>query len=225
MKRIIDVVFASCGLIALSPLLGLAALAIRISMGSPVLYRQMRPGLHGRPFRIVKFRSMTDARDEAGNLLPQDRRLTRLGVLMRRTSLDELPELWNVLKGEMSLVGPRPLLMEYLEYYTPEQMRRHRMKPGMTGLAQIAGRHRVGWQRRFELDVWYVDHWSLRLDARIIRDTFKVLAAGQGEVDPGSPDFLFGPSSLTPLAPLSTSRTVDRRVEASPPRKAARTAR
>src|SRR5687767_6198704 len=171
-------------------------------MGSPVLFRHVRPGLHGRPFTVLKFRSMSDASGPDGRLLPQDRRLTTLGVLIRRTSIDELPSLWNVLRGEMSIVGPRPLLMEYLPHYSPTQARRHEVRPGLTGLAQISGRHALGWDQRFALDVWYVDHRSLRLDARIMLATFRVLLSGQGHVDPTGSDFLFARSG--PAAALGS---------------------
>ena len=168
LKRLFDVTSSLAFLILLSPLLaGIAALA-RLLLGSPVFVRQLRPGLHGRPFTLLKFRTMTEARDPAGNLLPDEQRLTRLGCFLRRTSLDELPELINVLKGEMSLVGPRPLLMQYLDRYTPEQARRHEVKPGITGWAQINGRNALTWEEKFKLDVWYVDHRSLALDLKIL---------------------------------------------------------
>ena len=168
LKRLFDVTSSLAFLILLSPLLaGIAALA-RLLLGSPVFVRQLRPGLHGRPFTLLKFRTMTEARDPAGNLLPDEQRLTRLGRFLRRTSLDELPELINVLKGEMSLVGPRPLLTQYLDRYTPEQARRHEVKPGITGWAQINGRNALTWEEKFKLDVWYVDHRSLALDLKIL---------------------------------------------------------
>jgi len=145
-------------------------------MGSPVLFRQVRPGLHRKPFVMYKFRTMRDLRDTEGRLLPDEMRLTRVGHILRATSLDELPELFNVLKGEMSLVGPRPLLMEYLELYTPEQARRHEVKPGITGWAQVNGRNAITWEEKFKLDVWYVDNWSLGLDLKILALTLiKVL--------------------------------------------------
>ncbi len=190
-KRAMDVVLSACGLLVLSPLLLIVAILIRLRLGSPVLFRQLRPGLHGRPFELVKFRSMTNHVDEQGELLPEDQRLTRLGGVMRKFSIDELPELWNVLKGQMSLVGPRPLLMEYLPRYSAEQMRRHDMRPGITGLAQTRGRHKVGWDERFALDLWYVDNWSLRLDATAIRETFAVLGEGQSEFDLDEEDYYF----------------------------------
>ena len=163
----------------------LIALAIRITMGSPVIFRQVRPGLHGRPFVIYKFRTMLDLRDEKGNLLPDEKRLTRLGKFLRRFSLDELPELWNVVKGDMSLVGPRPLLMEYLPLYTPEQARRHEVKPGLTGWAQINGRNALSWEEKFKLDVWYVDNLSFWLDMKIIFLTIWKVLKGEGISAPG----------------------------------------
>ncbi|QGP92690.1 putative sugar transferase EpsL [Neomoorella glycerini] len=167
-KRLIDFIGAFMGLVVLSPLIILIALLVRMNMGAPVLFRQVRPGLHGRPFILYKFRTMRDLRDAEGRLLPDEMRLTRLGRILRSTSLDELPELFNVLKGEMSLVGPRPLLMEYLDRYTPEQARRHEAKPGITGWAQVNGRNAITWEEKFKLDVWYVDNWSLGLDLKIL---------------------------------------------------------
>jgi len=184
-KRIFDFIVASIALILLSPLMLLIALAIRITMGSPVIFRQVRPGLHGKPFVIYKFRTMLDLRDEKGNLLPDEKRLTRLGKFLRRFSLDELPELWNVVKGDMSLVGPRPLLMEYLPFYTPEQARRHEVKPGLTGWAQINGRNVLSWEERFKLDVWYVDNLSFWLDIKIIFLTIWKVLKGEGISAPG----------------------------------------
>jgi lipopolysaccharide/colanic/teichoic acid biosynthesis glycosyltransferase len=168
LKRLFDVTAASAGLLVLSPVIAVIALVIRRSIGSPVLFRQVRPGLHGRPFTMVKFRTMRDATDEKGNPLPDDQRMTRVGSILRSTSLDELPELWNVVKGEMSLVGPRPLLMQYLDRYTPEQMRRHEARPGVTGWAQINGRNAIGWDARLAMDVWYVDNRTFLLDIKII---------------------------------------------------------
>lgn len=167
-KRMLDVVVATVGLALLSPALVVIGILIRFNMGPPVLFRQVRPGLGAKPFVMYKFCTMKDARDKGGNLLPDEERLTALGRFLRATSLDELPELWNVLKGEMSLVGPRPLLMEYLSRYTPEQARRHQVKPGITGWAQVNGRNALTWEERFKLDVWYVDHWSLWLDLKIL---------------------------------------------------------
>ena len=176
-KRLFDLALTLPGLVVLSPLLAFIALMVRAKLGSPVLFRQVRPGLGGRPFTIYKFRTMTDARGSDGKLLPDGERLTRFGRFLRSASLDELPELFNVLKGDMSLVGPRPLLMEYLDRYTPEQARRHEVKPGITGWAQVNGRNALGWEQKFAMDVWYVDHRSLRLDAKIILRTIgKVLA-------------------------------------------------
>ena len=185
LKRLFDVTSSLAFLILLSPLLaGIAALA-RLLLGSPVFVRQLRPGLHGRPFTLLKFRTMTEARDPAGNLLPDEQRLTRLGRFLRRTSLDELPELINVLKGEMSLVGPRPLLMQYLDRYTPEQARRHEVKPGITGWAQINGRNALTWEEKFKLDVWYVDHRSFWLDAKILLLTLWKVLQREGINQPG----------------------------------------
>jgi lipopolysaccharide/colanic/teichoic acid biosynthesis glycosyltransferase len=176
LKRLLDILIALAALFLLAlPLLTLALL-IRWQMGSPVLFRQTRPGLRGKPFTMYKFRTMRAAADQHGRMLPDAERLTPLGQFLRRASLDELPEFINVLKGEMSLVGPRPLLMEYLERYTPEQARRHEVQPGITGWAQINGRNTLSWDERFRLDVWYVDHWSLWLDLKILAITFlKVL--------------------------------------------------
>jgi sugar transferase EpsL len=168
MKRCCDLVIAGITLVLLSPVLLLLAILVRSKLGAPVLFRQVRPGLHGKPFEMLKFRSMTSARDASGNLLPDAQRLTPFGKLLRSTSLDELPELWNVLMGEMSLVGPRPLLMEYLPLYSAEQLRRHDVRPGVTGWAQVNGRNAISWQSKFALDVWYVENRSLRLDAKIL---------------------------------------------------------
>jgi len=185
LKRLFDLTSSLALLILLSPLLaGIAALA-RLLLGSPVFVRQLRPGLHGRPFTLLKFRTMTEARDPVGNLLPDEQRLTRLGRFLRRTSLDELPELINVLNGEMSLVGPRPLLMQYLDRYTPEQARRHEVKPGITGWAQINGRNALTWEEKFKLDVWYVDHRSFWLDAKILLLTLWKVLQREGINQPG----------------------------------------
>ena len=170
-KRCLDTVGAGLGLIVLFPFLLLIALAIRMKMGGPVLFRQMRPGLRGKPFYMYKFRTMTNKRNAAGELLPDEMRLAWLGHFLRTTSLDELPELFNVLKGEMSLVGPRPLLMQYMDRYTPEQARRHEVKPGITGWAQVNGRNAISWEEKFALDVWYVDNRSLWLDIKILAIT------------------------------------------------------
>jgi len=175
-KRFFDLALIIPGFLLISPLLSILAILVRFKLGSPVLFCQERPGLHGQPFNIYKFRTMTDKRDGDGRLLPDGDRLTRLGRFFRATSLDELPELWNVLKSDMSIVGPRPLLMQYLERYTPEQARRHEVKPGVTGWAQVNGRNALSWEEKFEMDVWYVDHWSLGLDLKIIGMTvLKVL--------------------------------------------------
>lgn len=171
-KRLVDITGALSGLILLAPVIFIIGILIRLSMGSPVIFSQVRPGLYGKPFKMYKFRTMTDARDERGYLLPDEQRLTALGNFLRSTSLDELPELWNVFKGEMSLVGPRPLLMEYLDLYTTEQARRHEIKPGITGWAQINGRNSLSWEEKFKMDVWYVDHWNILLDIKIIFMTF-----------------------------------------------------
>lgn len=176
-KRAFDVSAAGAGLLVTAPLLAATALAVRASVGSPVLFRQKRPGLHGKTFTVAKFRTMNDARDRNGNLRPDAERLTAVGRVLRQTSLDELPQLWNVLRGDMSLVGPRPLLVQYLERYSPEQARRHDVLPGITGWAQVNGRNALEWDEKFALDVWYVDHWSLGLDARILWLTaWRVLA-------------------------------------------------
>ncbi len=168
MKRIFDVIVSFSVLLAFSPILLLVALLVRTKLGSPIFFTQIRPGLHGKPFKMVKFRTLTEQKDESGNYLPDADRLTSFGALLRSTSLDELPELWNVLKGDMSLVGPRPLLMEYLPLYTPEQYRRHEVRPGVTGWAQINGRNAIDWDTRFQLDVYYVDHQSFWFDMKII---------------------------------------------------------
>lgn len=179
-KRIVDLAVALPLLLLLSPLIGGVGLLVRLVLGRPVLFPQRRPGLGGEPFVLYKFRTMTDARDESGRLLPDDQRLTPFGAWLRRASLDELPELFNVLRGEMSLVGPRPLLMEYLALYTSEQSRRHEMRPGVTGWAQVHGRNALSWEERFELDVWYVDHASFWLDMRILLLTLWMVAKREG---------------------------------------------
>jgi lipopolysaccharide/colanic/teichoic acid biosynthesis glycosyltransferase len=177
LRRFVDVVGAGFLTVLLSPVLGALAAAIRFTMGSPVFFRQLRPGYRGRPFEVVKFRTMKDAVDDEGDPLPDEERLTRLGIFMRQLSLDELPQLWNIVRGDMSFIGPRPLLMEFLKWYTPEQMRRHDVKPGVTGWAQVQGRHAILFSKRLELDVWYVDHRSLGLDLKILGLTLlKVLS-------------------------------------------------
>jgi lipopolysaccharide/colanic/teichoic acid biosynthesis glycosyltransferase len=179
-KRILDLIVAAGGLLLLSPLLALLALAIAVSMGTPVLFRQVRPGYQGQPFILLKFRTMNDGRDPSGNFFPDACRLTPLGRWLRRLSLDELPELWNVLRGEMSLVGPRPLLVRYLERYSPQQMRRHEVKPGITGWAQINGRNNLPWEQKFQLDCWYVDHRGICVDTRILIRTVIGLCRPRG---------------------------------------------
>ncbi len=174
-KRVLDVCVAGAVLLAASPVLGAAALAVRLTMGSPVLFRQVRPGLGAQPFTVLKLRTM---RIEPG--LDDAARITPLGRFLRRTSIDEIPQLWNVLRGDMSLVGPRPLLMQYIELYTPEQARRHEARPGITGWAQVNGRNAVGWEERFRMDVWYVDHRSFLLDVRILLLTLKSVLVREG---------------------------------------------
>ena len=180
MKRLLDVVLALFGLLVLAPVIAIVALAIRRKLGSPVIFSQVRPGLHGKPFKMVKFRTMLDADDADGNPLPDCQRMTRFGIFLRSSSLDEFPELWNVLKGDMSLVGPRPLLMEYLPLYSPEQFRRHEVRPGVTGWAQINGRNALSWTDKFHLDVWYVDNQSFWLDLKIILLTIKKVLVRDG---------------------------------------------
>ena len=167
-KRILDIVLSAAGLLALSPVLAAVAVAILVSEGRPVLFRQMRPGFRGQPFEMLKFRTMSNRLGPDGRPLPDDQRLTPLGSFLRATSLDELPELWNVLRGEMSLVGPRPLLMQYLPLYSAEQARRHDVRPGLTGWAQVNGRNAISWEEKFRLDVWYVDNRSFWLDVKIL---------------------------------------------------------
>lgn len=180
MKRLLDIAGAASGLVLLSPLLGVLAFLIWRQMGTPVMFRQTRPGLFNKPFEMFKFRTMLDDKDADGRLLPDSERLTRLGRFLRATSLDELPELWNVLRGEMSLVGPRPLLMEYLPLYTLEQMRRHEVRPGITGWAQVNGRNAISWDEKFTLDVWYVDNQSLALDLKILWITILKVVRREG---------------------------------------------
>lgn len=176
-KRLLDIIIASVALILLSPLYAFVAYKVKKNLGSPVLFRQVRPGLHGKPFEMIKFRTMKDAVDEQGNPLPDSERLTPFGQMLRSTSLDEMPELWNVIKGDMSIVGPRPLLMEYLPLYSPEQAKRHDVRPGMTGHAQVNGRNAIGWEEKFKLDTWYVENQSIWLDFKIMFKTVhKVLA-------------------------------------------------
>ncbi|GBD41011.1 Undecaprenyl phosphate N,N'-diacetylbacillosamine 1-phosphate transferase [bacterium HR39] len=179
-KRAFDAALAAALLLFTAPLVGVVALAVWATMGRPVLFVQERVGEGGRVFRLYKFRTMLDLRDERGELLPAERRLTRLGAFLRFTSLDELPQLWNILKGDMSFVGPRPLPVDYLPYYTPEQMRRHEVTPGLTGWAQIHGRNRLSWEETFRLDVWYVDHRCWKLDLAILARTVVSVLKGEG---------------------------------------------
>ena len=177
MKRLLDIIIASIALIFLSPLYFFVAYKVKKNLGSPVLFRQVRPGLHGKPFEMIKFRSMKDAVDAQGNPLPDSERLTPFGKMLRSSSLDEMPELWNVIKGDMSIVGPRPLLTEYLPLYNTEQAKRHNVRPGMTGHAQVNGRNAIGWEEKFKLDTWYVENQSTLLDFKIMFKTVhKVLA-------------------------------------------------
>lgn len=192
LKRLMDLILAVPGLILFSPVIGLLALLVRIRMGKPVLFKQRRPGFKAAPFDMYKFRTMDEKRDPEGNLLPDSERLTGLGKFLRAFSLDELPELINVLRGEMSLVGPRPLLMRYLDRYTLEQARRHDVLPGMTGWAQINGRNVLNWEDKFALDIWYVDHWSLWLDVKILLRTLWKVIRREGISQPGfatAPEF------------------------------------
>ncbi len=180
MKRLMDIVCSLCGLVVFFPVFLVLFALIRKNMGTPVFFRQTRPGKNGKPFSMIKFRSMRDVIDPDGHPLPDTERLTPLGKWLRATSLDELPELWNVLKGDMSLVGPRPLLTEYLPLYTPEQARRHEVRPGITGWAQVNGRNALGWEEKFALDVWYVDNQSLWLDLKILWLTIKKVIVRDG---------------------------------------------
>lgn len=184
-KRTLDLTGAGLGLILLAPLLGLIAFLVWRDLGRPVFFKQVRPGLEGKPFELIKFRTMTDERDADGNPLPNEVRLTPLGRALRALSLDELPELFNVLKGDMSLVGPRPLLMRYLPRYSPEQRRRHEVKPGITGWAQVNGRNAISWEDKFALDVWYVDNLSLALDLKILALTVLKVLRREGVDQPG----------------------------------------
>lgn len=186
-KRLLDIVIASIALILLSPVYFIVARKVKNNLGSPVLFRQVRPGLHGKPFEMIKFRTMKDAVDANGNPLPDSERLTPFGKMLRATSLDEMPELWNVIKGDMSIVGPRPLLVEYLPLYNEEQAKRHDVRPGITGYAQVNGRNAISWEKKFELDTWYVENQSLWLDFKIMLKTVKKVLAkddisAEGEV-------------------------------------------
>ncbi|MQZ32258.1 sugar transferase [Acinetobacter haemolyticus] len=177
LKRLLDIIIASIALILLSPLYFYVAHKVKKNLGSPVLFRQVRPGLHGKPFEMIKFRTMKDALDEQGNPLPDSERLTPFGKMLRSTSLDEMPELWNVIKGDMSIVGPRPLLMEYLPLYNKDQAKRHDVRPGMTGHAQVNGRNAISWEEKFKLDTWYVENQSIWLDFKIMLKTVKKVIA------------------------------------------------
>jgi sugar transferase EpsL len=201
-KRTVDLIVSFAFLAAFSPVLFAIGILLFVTMGRPILFRQQRPGRYGRPFTLLKFRTMREARDAEGRLLADEARLTELGKVLRELSLDELPQLWNVLRGDMSLVGPRPLLMQYLERYSAEEMRRHEVKPGITGWAQVNGRNATSWQERFALDVWYVENWSLALDARILARTAWTVLAGEGVALGGHvsmPEFL-GSERNKPLA-------------------------
>ena len=180
LKRLIDIVVGAFGLVLVAPLLAVIAILVRWHLGSPVFFRQERPGLHAKPFMLTKFRTMKVAFNAHGEPRPDAERLTRLGRILRSTSVDELPELWNVLRGDMSLVGPRPLLMEYLPLYTPDQARRHEMRPGITGWAQVNGRNAVSWDTKFAHDVWYIDNWTLLLDLKILAMTFSNVVCAHG---------------------------------------------
>ncbi len=176
-KRLLDIIIASIALILLSPLYAFVAYKVKKNLGSPVLFRQVRPGLNGKPFKMIKFRTMKDAVDAEGNPLPDSERLTPFGKMLRSTSLDEMPELWNVIKGDMSVVGPRPLLMEYLPLYNEEQAKRHNVRPGMTGHAQVNGRNAISWEEKFKLDTWYVENQSTVLDFKIMLKTVQKVIA------------------------------------------------
>ena len=180
LKRLIDITASSAALVTLSPVLAVTAYKVKKNLGSPILFKQTRPGLYGEPFEMIKFRTMLDAYDNEGNPLPNEQRHTKFGNFLRSTSLDELPELWNVLKGDMSLVGPRPLLMDYLPLYNEEQARRHNVRPGVTGWAQVNGRNAISWEEKFKLDTWYVDNQSLLLDLKIILMTLKKVVVKEG---------------------------------------------
>ncbi|MEN8619211.1 sugar transferase [Shewanella baltica] len=180
MKRFFDFLVALCAILTLLPVFIIVALLIRFKLGSPILFTQDRPGLHGKVFRMMKFRSMLDAKDSKGSVLPDDQRMTKFGLLLRSTSLDELPGLFNVLKGDMSLVGPRPLLVQYLPLYSSEQARRHNVRPGITGWAQVNGRNAISWDEKFKFDVWYVDNQSFLLDFKILLLTIKKVFVREG---------------------------------------------
>lgn len=212
LKRLFDITVSITLLVILSPILLVVALLVCLSLGTPVIFKQVRPGLDGRPFTMYKFRTMTDDRDAEGRLLPDDQRLTMLGRFLRSTSLDELPELVNVLKGDMSLVGPRPLLMEYLSLYTPEQARRHEVRPGITGWAQVNGRNALSWEEKFEYDVWYVDNWSFWLDIKILWMTLVAVLKREGISADGHatmPPFTGSASERTAGLSNSSAQTED----------------
>jgi len=210
-KRLFDLTAASAALVLLAPLFLIVAAAVRVAIGSPVLFRQVRPGLGGRPFELVKFRTMTDARRD-GRLIGDAERMTRFGRFLRSTSLDEIPELWNVVRGDMSLVGPRPLLMHYLDHYTPEQARRHDVRPGITGWTQVKGRNALGWPDKFALDVWYVDNRSFRLDLKILVMSLGQVLGRQGITAEGAAT---APYFAEPSA-AARDENPPRREEASP---------
>jgi lipopolysaccharide/colanic/teichoic acid biosynthesis glycosyltransferase len=196
LKRLLDIVAALAALLLLWPVMLVIAVLVRIKMGAPVLFRQQRPGLHARPFTFYKFRTMAAAAAGADEVATDQQRLTPLGRTLRAWTLDELPQFWNVLRGDVSLVGPRPLLMQYLPRYTPEQARRHEVKPGLTGWAQVNGRNALTWEEKFQLDVWYVDHWSLVLDAKILWRTLASVIKKEGIAQPGHatmPEFMGSP--------------------------------
>lgn len=180
LKRIVDILVASTALLLLLPIIAVIAVLVRTKLGSPIFFKQVRPGLHGKPFEMIKFRSMLDAVDEQGVPLPNDQRMTRFGKKLRATSADELPELWNVIRGDMSLVGPRPLLVDYLPLYSKRQSKRHEMKPGVTGWAQVNGRNAISWEEKFEYDVWYVENQSFWLDIKILFLTVKKVFLHEG---------------------------------------------
>jgi sugar transferase EpsL len=206
-KRAFDVVVAGAALIILSPLIAAVAVVVALTLGTPLLFRQVRPGLHGQPFTLIKFRTMSNARCPEGSLLPDKERLGRVGAFLRSTSLDELPELWNVLKGDMSIVGPRPLLMQYLSRYNAHQARRHEVPPGITGWAAVNGRNALTWEEKLDLDVWYIDHRSVVLDARIIWRTLTAVVRRQGISSDGhvtTPEFMG--TDDRPLAGTSDER-------------------
>lgn len=179
-KRCLDIIIASTALLLLSPLYFFVAYKVKKNLGSPVLFRQIRPGLNGKPFEMIKFRSMKDAVDQQGNVLPDSERLTAFGKTLRSSSLDEMPELWNVLKGDMSIVGPRPLLMDYLPLYSQEQAKRHNVRPGITGYAQVNGRNAISWEQKFKLDIWYVENQTIWLDIKIMFKTVKKVLVREG---------------------------------------------